>query len=165
MGADNRLFDGRRYVDDVFMIIINIAGQISANTLWEQFSKNCYYDGLILEETGRSPSIQFLESIVSIKNNNMSITYYNKNEQSIKTNGSVQFLNKQSAHSYTPLSTKKALMLTASLRVAAASDSRYNFLKSLELLEKEFSLAGFSKTAILRNRKRVTTRYDLYFPK
>lgn len=116
LGADSRLIDMTRYVDDTAGMIaydtrrIETAGK--AIEIRKSLYNDCYPDSLVLEEEPfENGEFRFLETTTKVEGTRLTAVHFLKNKESISSTGQQKFYNLKDFASFEPRTTKKGVII------------------------------------------------------
>jgi hypothetical protein len=135
---------GSRYIDDVFLTIIHNKNDTHlANSILKTFEHKCYHEAMTLELEPDNTNFKFLESQITIKNNKIHLSFYDKNADHLRLHKSQLFYQYQHYNSFTPIAQKKATVTSTLYRVVRFTSCKNSLTQALKNNFRQFAYLGY----------------------
>ena len=165
LGVDSRYLRVLRYVDDISGVIAIPKNEknsgINALLLYRKLCNLCYPKELLLKpEVIRNGRFRFLETMTTVRGNEITVEHYSKNAEFIATNDAQKFYTIQHSTSFSPWRSKFGVAIARMISISQHSGSRKSLRRSVNEFIRELNFLGYSTRFVRRVCHRMYLRTD-----
>ena len=146
-----------RYMDDLLAFIsfdrLSLQSKREAEKLRDALQSKCYPPPLTLKAEdlitrNNKFCLRFLEAEVTVTNNHISVSHYNKNIQHLLEHNRQKFKNIQAANSFSPKTSKIGVIFSRVLCIDALTPDLHNKVKAVGLFFLELRFLGYTSRTL-----------------
>jgi len=144
-----------RYIDDILMIFAGINQMNQTTKIMLKLLEKEYSDQLKLLIEYQGNKVDFLETTITIRQNQINIKHKNKNYKYIMQGKGQKFLNLIHFNSFTEITQNIGVIIGTILRVAAIADTKTQQFKDINKIIIEFKFLNYPTNILKRAIRKI----------